>query len=62
MTHAEKAGQSAAFRFISIDRQGIVIAATWVGHVVLSASDGALHPSVKQIECEGCMNTNAGVQ
>ena len=36
--HAEEAGHAAAFGFVSVDREPVVVAATGVHHMVLAAA------------------------
>ena len=62
VAHGGEAGHATALRLVRIDGEGVGVQAAGVGHVVLAAAHGALHPGVHHVKCERGVDANAGVQ
>src|SRR3954468_3177281 len=54
--------QAPCFRFIRVDRNGFVVAATGMGDMVDAAAQRTPAPDVEDIEREGCMDIDCGLQ
>ena len=59
---AEEARKAAAFGLEGVDREGLVVAAAGVHHVVLAAAETALHPAVDEVEDERRVHADRRVQ
>src|SRR6478735_5458035 len=62
VSHAEEARQAPRFRFIGIDREGHIIPAAGMRHMVTRAAQRTAHPAVHEVESQRCMHADGGMQ
>src|SRR5258708_36570437 len=59
---AHEAGETAAFRLVGVDGEGLGVEAARVRHVVLAAAQRAVYPGVDEIEHQRGMHADGGMQ
>ena len=62
MAKTEEAGETTAFSFESVDREGVETAAARMGDVVLTTTQRALHPRIDNVENQWRMHTDRRMQ
>src|SRR5258708_13302239 len=62
VAHAHEAGETAAFRLVGVDGEGLGVEAARVRHVVLAAAQRAVYPGVDEIEHQRGMHADGGMQ
>ena len=62
MSDGEEAGTAARLGLIGVDRHAVVVAAPRMGHVIGASADRAAAPRIVDIEGEGRMHADGGVQ